>query len=152
MNETPKTNVRSMPSEDMTQEEKTTNQDSTIPKDKSNTKNLWIRSIFGSYSESENGSEDQPNGSDQDQEPIAEIADEDASVDAELHVTSYKEEIEVLNSYNNFGSPHAPSFLTTLKYTSTDVIREISWVKKRNKSTPTFNFDWSMDGFGKNTK
>ena len=63
----------------------------------------------------ENDSEDQPNGSDQDQEPIAQIADEDASVDAELHVTSYKEAKEVQNIYNNFGTPHVPNFSHYLK-------------------------------------
>ena len=100
----------------------------------------YFKSIFGSYSELENDTKDQPIGSDQDQEPIAQIADEDASVDAELHVTSYKEEKEVLNSWNHFGPPHAPSFLTTLRYTSMEVIREISCISKRNKSTPPFDF------------
>ena len=36
----------------------------------------YFKSVFGSYSELENDSEDQPNGSDQDQELIAQIADE----------------------------------------------------------------------------
>ena len=58
------------------------------PKTKKQKKN-WFRETFDNHSESE--SEDQPNGSDEDQEPIAQIADEDASVDAELHVTFYKE-------------------------------------------------------------
>ena len=117
----------------MTQDKKTTNQDSTIPNDKTSKEQTWVSEIFGNYSDSEN--QNQPNGSDQDQEPIAQIADEDASVDAELHVTSYKEEIEVLNSYNNFGSPHAPNFLTTLRYNSKKVLKEISWVKKEINQT-----------------
>ena len=44
-------------------------------------------------SNSEDGSKDQPNGSDLEQEPISQITDEDAIVDSKavLHVTSYKE-------------------------------------------------------------